>query len=351
MGIKLLNTLKQTITEQNNVGELEFGKMWYSPEYGNAIYFGDFNKSLSDIDQFDTIKLIDKNTNDVYFLDPEIYKISGKGTSIFLPINEFARLYPQKAENFLKKEEKINDNSWMNVNNLKTKKSGVPQTILDALKMVYPNNWGRINDVNCETLDGVIDIFPAIPGERWSILNFFDTNPGVLKILSEKYLLEEENTDLEGFKQWILDKKDELFGEYSLLLQELVKRNMQSFQRGWETESQAINAMKKTYSQLKDDDFIQYCLGSIKDRVSGVDFTVKGKGFQTKPASKMERVPGGIKVYTYGMRDWYKNKKDVDFIIYVKDDKIAIFPNYNYNVSYDGKSVIHYTDLVKNPFN
>ena len=102
---------------------------------------------------------------------------------------------------------------------------------------------------------------------------------------------------------------------------------------------------------MTDEDFVQYCLGSVKDRVSGVDFKVNGKGYQTKPKIKMERGKDGeIKVTTYGMRDWYKRKPEIDYIIYSNGKDIAVFPNKKYWVSKDGKTVVHYDKMVPNSF-
>ena len=229
--------------------------------------------------------------------------------------------------------------------------TGVPSTILSALKKEYPNNWGRINDGDCETLEGVIDVHPAIEGERWSILNFFDTNPGVIRLLVDKYKEDNESDSVEDFKQWIMDSSNELFGNDSEFLQKLIKRNLQSFERGWQTESEAIEILKRDNPSLTDEDIVQFCLGSIKDRKESVDFKINGKGFQTKPASSMKRLKNGaIEVTTYGMKDWYKRKKSIDYILYCNGKNIAVFPNEKYWVG-DHKNgeqkVVHYTGFVK----
>tara|TARA_R110000772_G_scaffold265010_1_gene386048 strand:- start:70 stop:1221 length:1152 start_codon:yes stop_codon:yes gene_type:complete len=240
----------------------------------------------------------------------------------------------------------------LSVNLLKTKKSGIPQHILDTLKDVYPNNWGRISEPGCETLDGVIDVFPAIEGERWSILNFFDTNPGVIKILVDKYKDENETNTLDGFKQWLTDNKYELFGKDSELLASLVKRNRRSFESGWETESKVINRIKELSPSLKDEDIIQYCLGSIRDRIDSIDVSIKGKGYQIKPLSKIEPLDdGSFSVTTYGMKDWYKNKvsSGLNYILYSNGKDIVVFHNKNYKVDYSsgGKKVIHYDKPIR----
>lgn len=353
MPFKLVNILKETITEaESGIGELTFNKMWYSPDYGDAVYFSDFDENISTVSGSEKILLSDKKTGEDYFFDSGMLKKTRNGKGFFIPMREIRQMYPQLADKLLGKEEK-QKNENLSVISLKQKSSGVPQLILDVLKQLYPNNWGKISDPNCETLEGVIDIFPAIEGERWSILNFFDTNPGVIRILLDKYQDENENQTLEGFKQWLRDSKEELFGEDSPILQDLIKRNKQSFESGWKLESDVIDIIKRDNSTLKDEDIIQYCLGSIKDRVGSIDASIKGKGYQIKPAAKMERMPdGSIKVQTHGMRDWYKNKlKDgLDYILYSNGKHVVVFPNKNYWVSKDGKTAIHREKMVPNSF-
>lgn len=355
--IKLVNVLKESVQEMysqdktsSGVGELVFDKIWYSQQYGNSVYFSNFDKSLGSVANSSKLKLTDKKTGEEYIFDSEDLRSTRNGKTLYIPMGEIKQIYPRLLSDLLDKEHR-NKNENLSVNTLKTKASGIPQLILDILKEVYPNNWGKIDEPGCETLEGVIDIFPAMEGERWSILNFFDTNPGVIRLLLEKYQDENEDTTLEGFKNYLRENKNELFRADSPFLQTLVKRNLQSFERGWKTEAEVIDIVKRENPELTDEDFVQYCLGSIQDRVSGVDFKVKGKGYQTKPASKMERLRnGGIRVQTYGMRDWYKRKPEIDYILYSNGKNIAVFPNSNYTVSKDGKTVTHFGPIVKDSF-
>ena len=239
----------------------------------------------------------------------------------------------------------------LDVSSLKKNESGVPKTILNTLKEVYPNNWGRINQPDCETLDGVIDIFPAVEGERWSILNFFDTNPGVIKILLEEYKKEKRKESIDDFKSWIKENGKKLFGESSDILKKLIKTNIRSFDSGSKTEDTFMRLVKQKFG-LEDKDVVRYCLGSIKDRVDSIDFSIKGKTFQVKPADKTFKIDDGIGVYTFGMKDWYKYKRNLDYIVYVNNklDSFIIFPNSNYSVDKTGMKTIHKSPIVKNPF-
>ena len=50
------------------------------------------------------------------------------------------------------------------------------------------------------------------------------------------------------------------------------------------------------------------------------------------------------------MRDWYQRKKEIDYILYSNGKSIAVFPNKNYKVSNDGKTVTHYENIAKGTF-
>ena len=354
--IKLVNILKETVVEMYphegsmDVGTIEFGRanVWSKFDRPINVYFNDLSVSPNEVSNASKIVLTDKKSGEDYLFDADDLKI--KNDKMWVSVNDLRQLYPRFLETLLVKSDKRKSEN-LSVNTLKTKASGIPQLILDVLKEVYPNNWGKIDEPGCQTLEGVIDIFPAMEGERWSILNFFDTNPGVIRILVEKYQDENDEVTLEGFKDYLRENKEELFGKESPILQSLVKRNLQSFERGWKTEAEVIDIVKRENPTLTDEDISQYCLGSIEDRVSGVDFKVKGKGYQTKPASKMERLKnGGVRVQTYGMRDWYQRKKEIDYILYSNGKNIAVFPNKNYKVSNDGKTVTHYENIAKGTF-
>jgi hypothetical protein len=354
--IKLVNILKETVVEMYphegsmDIGTIEFGRanVWSKFDRPINVYFNDLSVSPNEVSNASKIVLTDKKSGEDYLFDADDLKI--KNDKMWVSVNDLRQLYPRFLETLLVKSDKRKSEN-LSVNTLKTKASGIPQLILDVLKEVYPNNWGKIDEPGCQTLEGVIDIFPAMEGERWSILNFFDTNPGVIRILVEKYQDENDEVTLEGFKDYLRENKEELFGKESPILQSLVKRNLQSFERGWKTEAEVIDIVKRENPTLTDEDISQYCLGSIEDRVSGVDFKVKGKGYQTKPASKMERLKnGGVRVQTYGMRDWYQRKKEIDYILYSNGKSIAVFPNKNYKVSNDGKTVTHFENIAKGTF-
>jgi len=352
--MKLVNLLKTTIVEQNreddDIVEIEFQTAKYTNDKYQTVFFNRLSQNPNTVSNAINIVLIDKNTRQELFFNSSDLK-STKFGDYYISMRQLRLLHPSFAHNLMDKEHKYKNES-LDVRVLKTRASGIPQLILDILKDVYPNNWGKISEPNCTTLDGIIDIHPAIDGERWSILNFFDTNPGVIKILVEKYQDDVEISNLDGFKEWLIENQEDLFGENSETLKSLIKRNKQSFKSGWKTEDDAIDIIKRQNPSLTDGDIIQYCLGSIIDRVESIDASILGKTYQIKPSSKMKRLQNGsIQVETWNMNNWYKNKyPKLEYILYCNGKDIAVFPNKNYSVTNGGKTVIHYDNIVKNPF-
>jgi hypothetical protein len=358
MGFKFLNILKTIITENSSGGDLnvEFNfrgiKPWIKYPM-NRVYF---NNLLPKSGRFgsDTknITLISKD-GDVYEFDINDFNYNRLEKKAYVDGSVFKQIYPQEMDSLLDliDQQKETSTGNLDVSSLKKNESGVPKTILNTLKEVYPNNWGRINQPDCKTLDGVIDIFPAVEGERWSILNFFDTNPGVIKILLEEYKKEKRKESIDDFKSWIKENGKKLFGESSDILKKLIKTNIRSFESGSKTEDTFMRLVKQKFG-LDDKDVVRYCLGSIKDRVDSIDFSIKGKTFQVKPADKTFKTEKGIGVYTFGMKDWYKYKKNLDYIVYVNNniDSFIIFPNSDYSVNKTGRETIHNSSPVKNPF-
>jgi hypothetical protein len=358
MRFKFLNILKTIITENSSDGDVnvEFNfrdiKPWIKYPM-NRIYFNNLSlKSGRFGSDTENIALI-SNDGEVYKFDIDDFNYNRLKRNAYVEGSVFKQIYPQEMDSLLEliDQQKPTSTGNFDVSYLKKNESGVPKTILDTLKEIYPNNWGRINQPDCETLDGVIDIFPAVEGERWSILNFFDTNPGVIKILIEEYKKENRNESTDDFKSWIKENGKKLFGESSDILKKLIKTNIRSFDSGSKTEDTFMRLVKQKFG-LEDKDVVRYCLGSIKDRVDSIDFSIKGKTFQVKPADKTFKTDNGIGVYTFGMKKSYMYKRNLDYIVYVNNklDSFIIFPNSNYSVDKTGRETIHNSLPVKNPF-
>jgi hypothetical protein len=164
----------------------------------------------------------------------------------FIKLSDFEIEYPEegdKIRGMIELEKKNNeskvssvdsneiiDNPLSDINQAYFKKniSGVPQTILDSIKSVYPSNWGKIDEEGCKTGEGLLDIETVGVGQRWSIMNYFDTNPKVIYILTNEFLNDHNNFTINDFKNWIRRESKKLFGENSDVLKQMVSVNKKS---------------------------------------------------------------------------------------------------------------------------
>jgi hypothetical protein len=254
------------------------------------------------------------------------------------------------------------DGTW-----LKTYQSGFPSFMTKTLKKLYKDNLGKNSFTNengeCDSEIGLINIEGTnIPGQTWSILNYFNANTNVIKQLIDWYTSGELNVDkpenitLDTFKEWITNNSEKLFmkGEY---LNKLVELNFKSLNRGFETENQVIEKLTKSPYNYSRENIKQFCSGMKSDRTDGQDIEITNKqgkkvSAQIKPLTdEFIRNAGEYIVKVWNMKD-YKDKP-VDYIIFngdikVNDENIYIFKNENYILKKIGTSGFSYV-IFKNP--
>ena len=285
------------------------------------------------------------------FLSQDIRKSRNKVP--FVSFETFKREYPSKVNLIYDVIDKKDESNLEFVKNptsqtyqtfMRKNVSGVPKTILKSIKMANPNNWGSINDEFCQTDEGILDIFPVNENGRWSILNYFDTNPRVIMKLTQEYLSKNPKFNLDNFKEWLVESHNLLFNENSNILKNLVKENLKSFRGGSKTEQFAVNHLVDKFN-IDPANINSFCEGSIEDRYNARDLVVDLNGqkkyFQVKPLRKFS--PDGVS--TYGMKDWYK-RKPIDYIAYVSPTEMIIFPNQRYKVIKNGQLVLHYLQPI-----
>jgi hypothetical protein len=215
--------------------------------------------------------------------------------------------------------------------------------INEALKQAFKEYWKPETEEYTSGIRGIHTI-----GEKsgsdvdWSIMNYFDTKSEVKVLINQKW--EEEGS---GNKiEWLSSvfKDDENF------LNKLLKIQWNSIKNGVENEDRAlenlINTLMETGIEFT---YEVYSPGHKKDRYDATDLklSVEGKRpvtIQIKPYNRTEELPNGdTKVYTYGMRDSYKDKSGLDYILYNNGDNFIMYRNKNYEVVPDtnGREVIH----------
>lgn len=215
--------------------------------------------------------------------------------------------------------------------------------IRKSLEIAFPENWYDETENSSAGIRGIYTI-----GEKtdtdidWSIMNFFDTKKEVQALINKKWKDEGSGDKIEWLGSVL--REDEKF------LKRLLTIQWNSIKNGIENELRALknltDLLEKTGVNFEYD---VYPPGDKRDRHDSIDLTLKISGeqpmtIQIKPVDKTERMPNGdIKVYTYGMANYYKTKDKLGYIMYNKGNSFIIFKNKNYYVtpSGKGKEVIH----------
>lgn len=239
---------------------------------------------------------------------------------------------------------------------LKKMESGFPKFITNLLYKLYPDNIGRNEFLNqdgvCESDFGLINIDGTnLPNQKWSILNFFDTNPMVItQLIKWYYNSNPDKISIENFEKWITDNKEELFlmGDK---LKVLIDKNMTSYLSGVKTENVAIKNLSKKFN-ISINNFKQYCAGSYYDRKGGRDIEIINnkdisKFGQIKPLSSFNKIDNIYEVKTYQMKN-YKKQTGLDYIIFSNPHTVLVFKNEGYEIKNNGNTVLFKVDSLVN---
>jgi hypothetical protein len=364
------NQFIRLIAESYDV-EYTFNKFGVSSNYAkNYVFFNDSKLINGKLDgETEIVVFLRKDGEEFQFLRKDI-NISKNGVP-YISLQDFTKEYEKQGyelgkliddeKNSVKsnntpppKNEIVADPlSETNQRFLRKNISEIPSTILESIRLCYPNNWGKISDKEngCETNLGLLDLYPAVEGERWSILNFFDTNPLVIRTLTQEFLDKNEDFTIKDFIKWIEDNRQDLFGESSSFLKELINKNKSTFDSGAKRENNFVDHLEKDYN-IEPSDITTFCLGSIEDRVNSRDVKIRLSNkdiyFQVKPLYRITKktVSSDGKQYfevsTSGMKDTYKRQSTINYISYSSNQESIIFPNSHYSVINNGKTVLHY---------
>ena len=232
-------------------------------------------------------------------------------------------------------------------NFLKKKVSGFPKFITNTLHDIYRNNLGKNSFIDgggiCDSEVGLINIEGTnVPNQTWSILNYFDTNPMVIKKLIEWYMhgifdggQTPTEVTISKFEEWITENKEKLFKEGERL-KELVGLNIKSYTSGTKTENLTIKKLTEAPYNIDPSNIKQFCSGSNQDRFDGKDIEITTpngvKYAQIKPLtwSKVNPETNEYVVNSYQMKN-YKSKP-LDYIIFTSAKDMLVFNNKNYKV-------------------
>jgi hypothetical protein len=209
---------------------------------------------------------------------------------------------------------------------------------LEIAKRVFgkTGNWGTADNpkIDCYTNEGVINIYTFtdyskkynVPNSNWSLINFFNTNRIILDELIKMF----DKTTLEKTIDNFLLFLEEFF-ETKLNTKEfedLVLTNLRMLKKGINDE---VFTFKELTSKLKIDGELMFCPGSKKDTRKGIDFVLtkndKIAKFQVKPFLFINEFPEATNIIVKDYPQKGYSKKDVDYLIFKKDNTLYIMEN------------------------
>ena len=218
------------------------------------------------------------------------------------------------------------------------------------LKDLYSSNWDSDKTRGPRGGGGVVDIYTvydllkekglddyAPEGGDWSILNYFDTNPQVRKIIIRLYETETKNIinsveKMDDFIKWMSKNRNRLFKK-GPILDKLIKQNVESLYQGELNERKAYQYLTKILENIPGWKLKGRAVPGSKSDRDGVDFVMEEEGtnneakFQVKPLGSLEKVGKFYKVISYNIRNL--DKKPVDYFVFASSDRddIYIFRN------------------------
>jgi hypothetical protein len=214
------------------------------------------------------------------------------------------------------------------------------------LKDLYASNWnsdrsrgpgGGGGVVNVHTVydllnkKGLTDYDPE--GGDWSILNYFDTNPQVRKLIVGLYEKETgnimDNTEtMEDFIKWMSRNRNKLF-KNGPILDTLIEKNVESLYQGELNERKAYEYLTKILEKMPEWKLKGRSVPGSKSDRDGVDFVMQKENsdkiakFQVKPLSSLERVGKFYKITSYNIKNL--DKKPVDYFVFASSNQEDVY--------------------------
>jgi len=149
----------------------------------------------------------------------------------------------------------------------------------------------------------------------WSILNFFETNSNVRKILIEAYAQHKNDNNLncwfniDEFTDWLKENKNELFGMGKPVFNKLVEKNTTQWEGGQIAEQEAAKYLSNLYGS-EWEPYYSGEPGIFNDAITGVDVTMIKTGtnikhtYQVKPFRGMYQKNGQWWVESYDLQPY-----------------------------------------------
>ena len=181
---------------------------------------------------------------------------------------------------------------------------------------------------------GIVDVYPLNDLTSWSVLNYFGGHKFVKERLINNFKKENKNGTPKDFYRWLIENKERLLKD-GPVLKELIRTNMNTYNKGSITEKYVIDKLKDSKFKIK-----YFPPGSIQDRDHGIDLEINGKSFQIKELTGMSEEDGKIILNTPLPKNYLGMKVETIMLVDIKTGEYISFPNKNYKIDVENKCFI-----------
>jgi hypothetical protein len=188
---------------------------------------------------------------------------------------------------------------------------------------------------------GIVDVYPLNDLTSWSVLNYFGGHKFVKERLINNFKKENKDGTPKNFYKWLIENKENLFKD-GLVLKELIRTNMNTYNKGSITEKYVIDKLKNSKFKIK-----YFPPGSKQDRDHGIDLEINGKSFQIKELTGMSEEDGKLILNTPLPKNYLGMKVEAIMLVDIKTGEYISFPNKNYEIDVKNKCFILDNNKVK----
>lgn len=181
---------------------------------------------------------------------------------------------------------------------------------------------------------GIVDIYPLNDLTSWSILNYFGGHKFVKEKLLNTFKKEKKGDTPKDFYNWLINNKERLLKD-GPVLKELIRTNMNTYNKGSITEKYVIDKLKNSKYEIK-----YFPPGSKQDRDHGIDLEINGKTFQVKELIGMSEEDGKLILNTPMPKNYLGMKVENIMLVDIKTGEYVSFPNKNYKIDVENKCFI-----------
>lgn len=193
---------------------------------------------------------------------------------------------------------------------------------------------------------GIVDIYPLNDLTSWSILNYFGGHKFVKNRLLDIFKKENKGETPKDFYSWLIDNKERLLKD-GPVLKELIRTNMNTYNKGSITEKYVIDKLKNSKYEIK-----YFPPGSRQDRDHGIDLEINGKSFQVKELTGMSEEDGKLILKTPMPKNYLGLSVGNIMLVDIKTGDYVSFPNKNYKIDTENKCfILTDTKIKKGNFN